>query len=122
MTAGGGPDVVIIGAARSGTSFLSATLGRHPGIDAGSVKEPNFYSSRWSKSPEWYDHLYQPRKLGLLRVDASVSYTYPQHPAALERVRAANPDVLVVYTMREPLAKLVSHYQLFRYYYGQQAK
>src|SRR5690349_6839490 len=117
MTAGGGPDVVIVGAARSGTSFLSATLGHHPQIDAGSVKEPNFYSSKWDQGPEWYDALFEPRDRGLVRVDGSVSYTYPQHPLALERVRDANPDVQVVYTVREPVARLVSHYQLFRYYY-----
>ena len=111
------PDLVIAGAARSGTSFLSATLGNHPRIDAGTVKEPNYYSSRWDQGPEWYDALFEPRDRGLLRVDGSVSYTYPQHPLALERVREANPDVQVVYTVREPVARLVSHYQLFRHYY-----
>jgi hypothetical protein len=111
------PDLVIAGAARSGTSFLSATLGHHPRIDAGSVKEPNYYSSRWDQGPEWYDALFAPREQGLLRVDGSVSYTYPQHPLALERVREANPDVQVVYTVREPVTRLVSHYQLFRHYY-----
>jgi hypothetical protein len=112
------PDLVIAGAARSGTSFLSATLGHHPRIDAGSVKEPNYYSSRWDQGPEWYDALFAPRDQGLLRVDGSVSYTYPQHPLALERVRDANPDVQLVYTVREPMTRLVSHYQLFRHYSG----
>ncbi len=111
------PDLVIAGAARSGTSFLSATLAHHPLIDAGSVKEPNYYSSRWDMGPEWYDALFEPRDRGLLRVDGSVSYTYPQHQHALERVREANPRVQVVYTVREPIARLVSHYQLFRHYY-----
>jgi hypothetical protein len=112
------PDLVIAGAARSGTSFLAATLAHHPGIDQGSLKEPNYYSSKWSEGPEWYDALFEPRKKGLVRVDGSVSYTYPQHEHALERVRDANPQVQVVYTVREPVARLVSHYQLFRHYYG----
>jgi len=112
------PDLVIVGAARSGTSFLSATLAHHPRIDAGSVKEPNYYSSRWSQGADWYDGLFQPRSRGLIRVDGSVSYTYPQHEKALERIREARPDVQLVYTVREPLARLASHYQLFRYYYG----
>jgi len=116
------PDLVIIGAARSGTSFLSATLGRHPGIDAGSVKEPNFYSSRWDQGQDWYASLFKPVDRGLKRVDASVSYTYPQHPAALSRIREAAPGALIVYTVREPLARLVSHYHLFRYYYDQREK
>ena len=111
------PDLVIVGAARSGTSFLSATLANHPLVDAGSVKEPNFYSSRWDEGPGWYDGLFEPRDRGLVRVDGSVSYTYPQHPLALVRLREANPGVQIVYTVREPLARLVSHYQLFRHYY-----
>jgi Sulfotransferase domain len=114
------PDLVIAGAARSGTSFLSATLATHPSVDAGSLKEPNYFSSRWHQGSEWYDSLFQPRTAGSVRVDASVSYTYPQHPLALERVREANPDVQVVYTVREPRARLVSHYHLFRYYYDRE--
>lgn len=117
-TASHAPDLVVVGSARSGTTFLSASLARHPRVDAGSVKEPNYFSSRWHRGPDWYDSLYGPRTPGTKRVDGSVSYTYPQHPLALERIQAAAPDVQVVYTVREPLARLVSHYQLFRYYYG----
>ena len=112
------PDVVIVGAARAGTSFLSATLTNHPDIDGGAVKEPNFYSSRWSEGREWYDGLFEPRSSGRLRLDSSVSYTYPQHLTALPRLHEANPDVQIVYMVREPVARLVSHFQLMRYYVG----
>ena len=116
------PDLVIVGAARSGTSFLSGTLGQHPRIDVGSVKEPNFFSSRWSQGADWYDGLFLPRPEGSRRVDASVSYTYPQHGAALQRIREAAPHAQVVLAVREPLARLVSHFHLFRYYHGLEAK
>jgi hypothetical protein len=114
--------VVIVGAARSGTSFLSGSLGRHPRIDVGSVKEPNFFSSQWGRGADWYDGLFEPRGHGGKRVDASVSYTYPQHQEALRRVRAAAPHAQVVYAVREPLTRLVSHFHLFRYYHGLEAK
>ena len=113
---------MIVGAARSGTSFLSGTLGRHPHIDVGSVKEPNFFSSQWDRGAEWYDGLFEPREPGGRRVDASVSYTYPQHRDALRRIHEAAPDVQVVYAVREPLTRLVSHFHLFRYYHGLEAK
>src|SRR5690348_12928232 len=93
------PDLVIVGAARSGTSFLGATLARHPAIDGGKVKEPNYFSSRWDEGADWYDRLYQARSAGTKRLDASVSYTYPQHPRALERIRDVAPGVQVVYTV-----------------------
>jgi len=111
-----GPDVVIVGAARSGTSFLSATLGRHSGIDAGAVKEPNYFSSRWKEGADWYDSQYDVRSPGVLRLDSSVSYTYPQHPDALRRLSQASPSAKVIYAVRNPTARLISMYQLFRYY------
>ena len=111
-----GPDIAIVGAARAGTSFLSAVLGRHTQIDPGMVKEPNYFSSRWEDGEDWYDQLYTPRTAGVLCLDSSVSYTYPQHPKALQRLRAVVPDVKVIYTVRRPVDRLVSHYQLFRYY------
>lgn len=113
-----GPDIVVAGAARSATSFLGAALATHPSVDAGAIKEPNFFSSQWDRTPAWYDSLYQPRRPGLLRLDASVSYTYPQHPQALRRLLAVSPDVRFVYVVREPITRLVSHYQLMRYYTG----
>ena len=65
-----GPDIAIIGAARAGTSFLSAVLSRHTRIDPGLMKEPNYFSSRWEDGEEWYDHLVRrltdrPRDLSL---------------------------------------------------------
>lgn len=118
MPANLGPDLALVGAARSGTSYLAAALAQHDHIDAGVLKEPNFFSGRWGRSTEWYDGQFQPRSSQLLRLDASVSYTYPRHPLALSRLRDQAPSVRVVYAAREPLSRLVSHYQLVRYYSG----
>ncbi len=112
-----GPDLVVCGAARAGTSFLASLLGRHPAVDPGAVKEPNFYSREFGRSPEWYDALFEPRRRGLLRLDASMSYTYSHFPDALEKLAKHAPDAVVVYSVREPLRRLVSHYQLHRDYF-----
>ena len=113
-----GPDVVIAGAARSGTSSLASELGRHPAIDPGSVKESNYFSRRFDRGPAWYDGLYQRRLDGLLRLDASVSYTSPLYPDALARLAQAAPDVFVVYVVRDPVRRALSHY-LYRHVYFQ---
>lgn len=119
-SASAGPDIALVGAARSGTSYLAAALAAHGSIDAGQVKEPDYFSSRWGKVAQgWYESLFAARQEGLLRLDASVSYTYPQHPQALQRLHEAAPDVRVVYAVREPISRLVSHYQLLRYYANQ---
>ncbi len=113
----GYPDVVIAGAARSGTSFLAARLSSHPAIDGGAVKEPDFFSKHVSRGAEWYDGLYESRREGLLRLDASMSYTVPRHPQALDRLAQAAPHAYVVYAVRDPLVRAISHYRLLRDYF-----
>jgi Sulfotransferase domain len=113
-----GPDLVIAGAARSGTSYLAAVLGAHPDIDPGAVKEPNYFSREHGRGPEWYDDLFEPRADGRLRLDGSMSYTFPHFPEALPRLAAAAPHALVIYSVRDPLARALSHYQLHRDYFG----
>lgn len=112
-----GPDLVIAGAARSGTSYLASVLAEHPAIDAGAVKEPNYFSREIDRGPRWYDELYQSRRAGVLRMDASMSYTFPHFPDALSRLAAAAPGATVVYAVREPVARALSHYQLHRDYF-----
>lgn len=112
-----GPDIALVGAARSGTSFLAAALSEHPQVDPGAVKEPNFYSREIARGEAWYDDLYRPRSAGLLRLDASMSYTFKHFPDALGKLAKAAPDALVVYVVRHPFDRLVSHFQLHRDYF-----
>ena len=112
-----GPDLVICGAARAGTSFLASWLGRHPQIDPGAVKEPNFYSRELSRGLSWYDGLYQPRRDGLLRLDGSMSYTFPEFPDALGHLAQHSPAAVMLYVVRDPLRRMLSHYQLAHHYF-----
>jgi|GEM_PF-2901808 Sulfotransferase domain len=116
-----GPDIVIAGAARSGTSYLAAILGAHPDVDPGAVKEPNYFSREYDRGSGWYDDLFEARRSGLLRLDGSMSYTFPHFPDALPRLAEASPGALVIYSVRDPLARTLSHYQLHRDYFGIEA-
>ncbi len=116
-TRGVGPDIAIVGAARSGTSLLASQLSAHPSIDPGSVKEPNFFSRRRDHDAAWYESLYADRAKGLLRLDGSASYTYPKFPDALQLLAKASPDVYVIYVVRDPIPRAISHYLFYRYYF-----
>ncbi len=118
---GVGPDLVIAGAARCGTSFLAARLAQHPAIDPGSVKEPNYFSRNYDRGQEWYSSLFDPRHPGLIRLDASVSYTFPQHSEALGRLAGDAPNVRVVYAVRDPITRAMSHYRLLHTYFQNEA-
>jgi hypothetical protein len=120
MTLAPGPDIVIAGAARSGTSFLAAGLGIHPSIDPGAVKEPEYYGRNFHRGAEWYEQLYSSRSQGLLRLDASMSYTNPTYPEALSRLAAASPHAFLIYAVRDPLHRALSHYRLVRQYFARE--
>lgn len=109
---GTGPDLALLGAARSGTSYLASVLEEHPCIDGGAVKEPNYFSRHLERGEQWYDGLFEPRTNGLLRMDASMSYTFPQFPEALARLAETSPAPTLLYAVREPTARALSHYQL----------
>jgi hypothetical protein len=112
-----GPDLAVVGAARSGTSLLAAHLAAHPQISASAVKEPNYFSRHLDKGPEWYESFFPPRSDDDYRLDASVSYTYPQYPQAIERLVEASPSVFMIYVVRDPIPRAVSHYQFYRHYF-----
>jgi hypothetical protein len=116
-TPGPGPDLVIAGSARSGTSFLASVLGTHPRIDPCTVKEPNYFSREFARSTDWYDGLFRARQPDLLRLDASMSYTFTHFPHALDRLAETSPDAYVVYAVRHPVTRLLSHVQLHRDYF-----
>lgn len=112
-----GPDIVLAGSARSGTSHLASRIGQHPSIDPGAVKEPEYFSRFWGRGADWYEGLFGPRREGVLRLDASMSYTAPQYPEALSRVRSVAPDAFLVYAVRDPVRRALSHYRLLRHYF-----
>lgn len=113
-----GPDLAIVGAARSGTSLLAAHLSTHPCIDASAVKEPNYFSRHFDRGQAWYEGYFRPREAGLLRLDASVSHTFPQFPEALQRLADASPSAYVVYVVRDPVPRAVSHFHYYRFYFA----
>ena len=108
MNAQRGPDLVLAGAARSGTTLLAGRLARHPGIVAPSIKEPNYFSSRLERGHSWYAGLF-PSTAGQW-MDASAEYTFPRHLDALDRALALSPDVRLVYIARDPVPRAYSHY------------
>ena len=108
MTGQRGPDLVLAGAARSGTTLLAGRLARHPGIVAPSIKEPNYFSSRLDRGHGWYAGLF-PSGAGLW-MDASAQYTFPRYLDALERAVELAPDLKLIYIARDPVPRAYSHY------------
>ncbi len=76
-------------------------------------KEPCFFSDEpvWSKGEEWYDRLFAAAPAGALRGESSTHYTkLPDLPAAAARLHARRPDAKLIYVLRNPIDRLVSHF------------
>ncbi len=107
------PDFIIIGGMKCGTTSLYHYLNEHPGIYMSDPKEPSFFAEEksWGKGWDWYHSLFAPAGAQQITGEASTCYTlYPRFQDAPEKIREYLPDVKLIYIMREPLKRILSHY------------
>ena len=107
------PHFIIIGAMKSATTTLQEQLVNQPGIFMSEPKEPNFFSdeNQFSKGIGWYSSLFVDAAEGDLLGEASTHYTkLPTHPLAASRLKQQLPDARLIYVMRHPIDRLISHY------------
>lgn len=108
-----GPDYIVIGAMKCGTSTLAAQLGAQQGLFMTTPKEPNYFSDDeiFARGPDWYAGLFATAEPGDLKGEASTHYTkLPTYPEALPRLAAAVPNPKLIYLIRDPVTRAVSHY------------
>jgi len=107
------PDYIIIGAMKCGTSTLAAQLGAQAGCFMTEPKEPQYFSDDpvYAKGADWYADLFAGAGPMDLKGEASTHYTkLPTYPATVTRMTASLPDLKLVYMIRNPMARVVSHY------------
>jgi len=107
------PDFIIIGAMKCGTSTLAAQLGLQPGIFLTDPKEPNFFSDDavFAQGRDWYENLFASAADGDIKGEASTHYTkLPTHPDTLARMSDMLESPKLIYLIRDPVARAVSHY------------
>lgn len=105
-------DAVIIGAQKSGTTSLAYQMAQHPAMSIAAEKEPHFFSKRddWQAALPRYHALFTPEE-GQLCFEASTSYSFlPEYAETAERLAAYNPELKLIYLIREPVARIASHY------------
>ncbi len=108
-----GPDFLVIGAMKCGTSTLAAQLAAQKGVFMTDPKEPNFFSDDavYARGPDWYAALFQAAGAADLKGEASTHYTkLPTYPKTLERMQAMLPAPRLIYMIRNPMVRAESHY------------
>lgn len=107
------PDFIIIGAMKSATSTLHSQLALQSGIFMSNPKEPNYFSDdeQYAKGEAWYADLFAEAKTNDICGESSTHYTkLPDYPLATERMAKRLEKVKLIYVMRHPVDRLVSHY------------
>ena len=96
---------------KAGTTSLHDYLDAHPDISMSHPKELNFFSNEryWRKGVAWYERHF--RSAVKVRGESSTSYTvFPRISHVPERMHALVPDAKLIYVVRDPVGRLVSHF------------
>lgn len=104
------PDFIIIGAMRAATTTLHRYLDAHPGIGMSREKETDFFVAElnFDRGLDWYRSLF-PATGGLLG-EASPNYgKCDVFKGVPERIKAAIPDARLIYVVRDPVKRAISH-------------
>lgn len=105
------PNLVIIGAMKAGTTSLHSYLDLHPQICMSKIKELNFFveEENWSRGLEWYKSNFD--RPAQIIGESSPNYTkYPFFKGVAERMYRLIPDAKLIYIVRDPIKRIVSHY------------
>lgn len=107
------PDFLLIGAMKCGTTTLASQLAQQSGVFVTKPKEPNFFSDDdiYAQGTEWYESLFASAQAGDLKGEASTHYTkLPTYPETLARMQKLLPEPRIIYMIRDPMTRAVSHY------------
>jgi hypothetical protein len=119
------PNLFIIGAMKSGTTYLRRVLGDHPSIFMCSPEEPSYFvdpkqlrklwPAEWDwglwRSEENYLRLFQSAGNATILGEASTNYTKrPLVSGIPEKIHEFNSDARFIYLLRDPVERTVSHY------------
>jgi len=107
------PDFIIIGAMKSATSTLHNQLSAQSGVFMSTPKEPNFFSDDevYSQGLGWYSGLFSGASGLDICGESSTHYTkLPDYSDTIQRLKAVIPRPKLIYVMRHPVDRLISHY------------
>jgi hypothetical protein len=104
------PNLLVIGGLKCGTTSLHYYLDQHPEISMSRRKELHYFSRPdWRERRAWYERQFAPMTTPV-RGEATPHYTwYPWKRDVALRIHRLCPDARLIYVVRDPLRRLVSH-------------
>ena len=111
------PNLLIIGAAKCGTTSLHFYLDQHPDVFMARPHDSHwgqkemrlFWRDDWRERLEWYEQHFDPS--APVRGEATPSYThYPFLPDVPRRIHSIIPEAKLIYIVRDPIDRIVAHW------------
>jgi hypothetical protein len=119
-----GPELIVVGAKRGGTTSLWQYLIGHPGMlptfpRAEKIKGTYFFDENWGRGERWYRSHFATeatralaaRRFGYRPATFEASPYYLFHPHAPARAKQVVPDALIVAVLRDPVERTFSHWK-----------
>jgi len=108
-------ELFIVGAQRSGTTYLYNILDQHPQVCmAKPVRpEPKFFLNKdeFSKGKDYYESLYYGKRTKSHKYIGEKSTSYIESNEVAERIKSFYPDTKILIILREPVARAYSNYK-----------
>lgn len=106
------PNLIVIGAMKSGTTSLHDYLNQHPEIFMSQVKEIDYFveERHWSDGLDWYQAQFD--GASPIRGESSQNYSKRHHfeSGVIRRIKETLGDTQFIYLVRDPIERIVSHY------------
>lgn len=112
-------DFVVAGTQKSATTWLYECLNEHPQVWVPRIKELHFFcpegvcpKSRRAQGLDWYREQFQYEDRYEVRGELSVDYMY--FPGIAEELASLNPELKVIFILRDPVDRAYSAYWMGR--------
>ena len=113
------PDFIVAGAMKSGTTSLFYYLQQHPHVIPSIIKQVRYFDGgrdpardNFTRGLNWYRSHF-PLRTTLKRSRSITGEASPMtmfHPLAAHRIKEAIPDVKLIFSLRDPVERAISHY------------
>jgi hypothetical protein len=101
------PNFLVVGAAKSATTWLYKCFYEHPEIFVPTLKEVDFFSYNYDKGYEWYLSFFT---LNDEKAVGEISPSYMSNPDIPSRIQEFNPNIKLIFLLRNPIQRAYSHY------------
>lgn len=105
------PNTLVIGSGKAGSTSLHNYLASHPEIFGSTQKELMYFTSNYDKGVGWYHEQFPETPGTRIWFESTPQYTFrDEFPEVAPRVHAYDPDMRLIYIVREPISRIVSHF------------